>query len=124
MLDLGYLERDVVIEEDDVVVEEVVSTGRTRAERRKQDFHKALRKKALDMILAKKARLSSPKYPHLHQYSKNKHHCISVTSAYKSGKTNNRTGWGQSITPSISDIRKSNVLDCSFREDYLYGEAV
>lgn len=122
MLNLGYsVEQDIEVEEDDVMLDVVGSVGRTRAERRKRDFSKALRKKAIDTFLAKRARLSSAHYPHLHQYSKNKQHCAVVLDT---GRTNNRSGWGRVVTPSISDIRKSNVLDGSFREDYLYGEAV
>ena len=60
---------------------------RTAATRRHNDFHKALRKRAL---------CGDSWYNNLHQYSKNKIHCSCSLCAAKSRKDN----W------SISDLRK------------------
>ena len=58
---------------------------RTRAERRKNDFNKAIRKKNIVDDLHGYL----PEYDNLHQYSKNKIHCSCPSCSVKTGKYNN-----------------------------------
>lgn len=59
---------------------------RTRAERRKNDYKKAVRKKNIC-----EHHYGFPYYDNLHQYSKNKIHC---SCPMCTNKTNNSSKWG------------------------------
>ena len=60
---------------------------RTKAERRHNDWHKAIRKQELYRCFMSCYRTNNNLYDNLHQYSKNKIH---VSDAYGGKKTNNR----------------------------------
>lgn len=97
--------------------------GRTRAERRRTDFKKAIRKRNLAREI----------YPHgdeydyydnLHQYADNKIHCsCGMCSRYE--KTNNKGSkrkisgnFAPSYNPSMADMKKLAKLDAS-EEEYI-----
>lgn len=84
---------------------------RTRAERRKIDYKKAIRKKnicehiyGLDEYVY---------YDNLHQYSKNKIHC-SCPMCTK--KTNNSSSWGMKRNYTHADRVKIDSMDSQFEE--------
>lgn len=60
---------------------------RTKAERRHNNWHKAIRKQELYRCFMSCCRINNNLYDNLHQYSKNKIH---VSDAHGGKKTNNR----------------------------------
>lgn len=88
---------------------------RTRAERRHNDFKKAIRKRKI----AKEVYWSLPGstwayYDNLHQYSKNKIHCSCPLCA---SKTRNRRGYGKRYVPPLSDLRRINEMEYEIIEE-------
>lgn len=88
---------------------------RTRAERRHNDFKKAIRKRKI----TKEVYWSSPEliwdyYDNLHQYSKNKIHCSYPLCTFK---TRNRKGYEKRYTPPLSDLRRINEMDYEIIEE-------
>lgn len=90
----------------------------TRAERRKKDFAKALRKQKLAEQLYNNSSCGNEDfhwYDNLHQYSKNKIHC---SCFYCSAKTKNKghrrqlaKNYAPSHNPSASDKRKIDRMN-------------
>lgn len=91
---------------------------RTRVERRKKDYSKALRKKKLSDYIDFNSvwdKQDEHLYDNLHQYSKNKIHCSCHRCSCKSknkGKRRTLPGnYAPSYNPKISDIRKIERMD-------------
>jgi len=83
---------------------------RTTAEKRHNDWKKAIRKRRIDR---ERNPNSNDYYDNLHQYSKNKIHC---SCPMCSAKTNNKhktgdRGWEPSENWSISDRRKIDEMN-------------
>ena len=84
---------------------------RTRAERRKKDFAKAIRKKKITEEVYWGGK-EYPYYDNLHQYSKNKIHCsCPICSCKTKNKGRTKAPWTKSYNPSISDMRKIEKMD-------------
>lgn len=76
---------------------------RTRAERRKNDYNKAIRKKNIA-----EEHYGFSYYNNVHQYSKNKIHC---SCPLCSAKTNGKGRWGKSNNPTHSDKMKIDSMN-------------
>lgn len=81
---------------------------RTRAERRKNDYKKAVRKKNIS-----EHNYGWAYYDNLHQYSKNKVHCSCPRCSYK---TNNSGGWGEFQNCTHADKVKIDSMDSQIKE--------
>lgn len=78
---------------------------RTAAERRRNDWKKAIRKRRISSAYCE----DHPWYKHLHQYSKGKIHC---SCAICRCKTNDKHGLpGPAMNWSASDTRKMESLE-------------
>ena len=78
---------------------------RTRAERRHNDWKKAIRK---SNIAKKVIGLKNGWYKHLHQYSKNKIHC---SCGMCCAKTNNKKGrYGPKYNPCMHDMKMNEKM--------------
>lgn len=86
--------------------EDYTEKDRTRGNRRKQDFTKAISKRRKDVSRGK-AFANHPWYNNIHQYSKNKIHCSCLMCAFN-GKINGRIVYK---TRTISDMRKDLSLN-------------
>lgn len=73
---------------------------RTRAERRKNDFNKAIRKRNIVEDLHG----FLPMYDNLHQYSKNKIHCSCPCFSVKTGKYGNTPNYKHSDELKIASM--------------------
>lgn len=82
---------------------------RTRAERRKNDYNKAIRKKNIS-----ERHYGFSYYNNVHQYSKNKIHC---SCPLCSTKTNGKGRWDKSDNPTHSDKMKIDSMNNKL-EDY------
>ena len=85
---------------------------KTRFERRKKDFSKALRKKKISdnwFYLPWEVENNIHYYNNLHEYSKNKIHCSCPMCR---AKTRGRGRYGTRYNPSVSDLRKMNLNSC------------
>ena len=81
----------------------------TTAEKRHNDWKKAIRKCRLDRELDASNRNHKDIYPHLHQYSKNKVHCSCPMCSAKTKKS--RRDWeGGGKNWSVSDQRKVDEM--------------
>ena len=81
----------------------------TTAEKRHNDWKKAIRKCRLDRELDASNRNHKDIYPHLHQYSKNKIHCSCPLCSAKTKKS--RRDWeGGGKNWSVSDQRKVDEM--------------
>ncbi len=82
---------------------------RTSAEKRHNDWHKAIRKKRISDIYCN----DSPWYDNLHQYSKNKIHCSCPLCSCKTRNKNNIRGrgenWSMADLKQINDIRQQLI---------------
>lgn len=99
---------------------------RTRAERRRNNYVKALRKKRIveevydsaNTVFGKDYKFAL--YDNLHQYSKNKVHCsCHLCSAKTRNKGKRRTlqgNYAPSYNPKISDIRKIERMDFDYMD--------
>lgn len=89
-----------------------MTKDRTRAERRKKDFAKALRKRE---IIKNNWHDGTELYDNLHQYSKNKVHCSCPMCSCKSKNKGSRRylakNYAPSHNPSASDMRKIERMD-------------
>lgn len=86
--------------------EEMPKKNKKRAERRKKDFYKAMRKKNLDKAIHPNLQ---PWYSNLHEYSKNKIHCSCPLCRFKNwfdGKDRK----------TISDMKKIESMEDKIRE--------
>ncbi len=87
---------------------------RTMAEKRHNDYVKAIRKRRID-------RETSPLcwnhdwYDNLHQYSKNKIHCSCPMCSAKTNNRGRKGSWEPNTTWSITDQKKLNAL--AYQED-------
>ncbi len=86
----------------------------TRAERRKNDFHKALRKQKLDENLS--GNISNYRlYDNLHQYSKNKIHCSCGLCSCKTKNKGHRRrvphNYYPSYNPCTRDRRRIDAMN-------------
>lgn len=95
--------------------------SRTRAERRHNDFVKAIRRKKLAEEL-----YCTEYYDNLHQYADNKIHCsCGMCSRYN--KTNNKGphkrkihgNYAPTYNPSRADIRRLDKINFSAYDDYV-----
>ena len=98
----------------------------TRAERRKKDYAKAIRKKKLAEELYSNVALGKDYkfawYNNLHQYSKNKIHCschLCSSKTKNKGKRRKLHGnYAPSYNPCIHDIKRNESMD--YDEKLLY----
>ena len=81
---------------------------RETAEKRHNDWKKAIRKKKIINAYG------WDYYDNLHQYSKNKIHC---SCPICSTKTNNRNRWGNHYNPPMSDKRKIEEMNYGIKEE-------
>ena len=96
--------------------------NRTRAERRHNDFKKAIRKRRI----AKEIYWSLPSstwewYDNLHQYSKNKIHCscpICTTKSKNKGKRRHLAkNYAPSFNPTARDLRRMDEMEYEIEEE-------
>lgn len=86
--------------------EEMPEKNKKRAERRKKDFSKAMRKKNLDKSIRPNWQ---PWYSNLHEYSKNKIHCSCPLCRFKnwySGKDRKTTSDMKRLESAEEQIRE------------------
>ena len=85
---------------------------RTRAERRHNDWQKAIRKRN---IVKDVWNDGTELYDNLHQYSKNKVHCSCYMCSCKTNNKGKRRkmygNYAPSYNPSVSDIKKIERMD-------------
>ena len=96
--------------------------SRTRAERRHNDWKKAIRKKKIsDEVYWSEPSATWSWYNNLHQYSKNKIHCsCPICSAKTKNKGKRRQtckNYAPSFNPSISDMRRIDEMNYELREE-------
>lgn len=84
---------------------------RTRAERRKNDFKKAVRKRNLAETL------SLIKYDNLHQYSKNKINCSCPMCSFKTNGKGEYHGWRNHTHADLVKIESMNEKEAEFGVD-------
>lgn len=87
---------------------------RTTAEKRHNDWRKAIRKRKIVNEVYKE---SEGWYDNLHQYSKNKIHCSCPICSAKTGKRKNRTIGEGGKNWSISDERRIEEMEEQMMED-------
>lgn len=90
---------------------------RTRAERRRNDINKALRKKKI----AKEVYWSSPEsvweyYDNLHQYSKNKIHCSCPICSMKTKNKGKRKSLNKNFNPPLYMRKRLDEMDYEIEE--------
>ena len=81
---------------------------RPTAEKRHNDYVKAIRKRRIDRELDSGSIYHHDWYDNLHQYSKNKIHCSCPMCA---AKTNNRGHYGPAMNWCIRDRRQLDEMD-------------
>lgn len=81
---------------------------RTRAERRKNDYAKAIRKKNIS-----EQHYGFSYYNNVHQYSKNKIHC---SCPLCSAKTNGKNRWDKRECPTHSDQMKIDSMNDKLKD--------
>lgn len=90
---------------------------KNRAERRKKDWSKALRKKSISdqyFTLPSEVEEDIHYYNNLHEYSKNKIHCSCPLCSAKTRR--NKVWYGKKYTPSISDLKKLEALGIDIKK--------
>ena len=87
---------------------------RTTAEKRHNDWRKAIRKRKIVNEVYKE---SEGWYDNLHQYSKNKIHCSCPICSAKTGKRKNRIIGEGGKNWSISDERRIEEMEEQMMED-------
>lgn len=87
---------------------------RTTAEKRHNDWRKAIRKRKIVNEVYKE---SEGWYDNLHQYSKNKIHCSCPICSTKTGKRKNRIIGEGGKNWSISDERRIEEMEEQMMED-------
>ena len=91
--------------------------NRTRAERRHNDWKKAIRKRNICLDSWD----HSDWYDNLHQYSKNKIHCscpICTTKSKNKGKRRHLAkNYAPSFNPTVRDLRRMNEMEYEINEE-------
>ena len=87
---------------------------RPTAEKRHNDYVKAIRKRRIDRELDTSI-YHHDWYDNLHQYSKNKIHCSCPMCSAKTNNKNKKGNWETTPNWKISDKRKINELE--YQED-------
>lgn len=91
---------------------------RTRAERRRNNIIKSLRKQKLCQEI-----YHLNWYDNLHEYSKNKIHCSCPMCAAKTNGKKIKYGWQPKFNPTIKDLKQIEKLNYNFNE-YLKEEII
>ena len=96
--------------------------SRTRAERRHNDWKKAIRKKKIsDEVYWSEPGATWSWYNNLHQYSKNKIHCSCAMCATKTNNKGKYAYYGGIMNWSIRDRRQLDEMDYDDEEfDFIY----
>ena len=84
---------------------------RTKAEKRKNDYNKALKKKRIC-----ERHYGFEYYDNIHQYSKNKIHC---SCPICSSKTNGKGRWGKGKNLTHSDKIKIDCMNSQLEDIYM-----
>lgn len=90
------------------------------AEKRHNDWYKAIRKRRIDRECDAASPYHKDWYDNLHQYSKNKIHCSCPLCACKTTNKHGRMWWAPKYNPSIRDRKIQDSMDDS---EYELGEA-
>ena len=91
--------------------EDYTEKDRTRGNRRKQDYRKAISKRRKDVSRGETFN-SHPWYSNLHQYAKNKIHCSCILCAFN-GRRNGRIVYK---ARTASDMRKEEKFNSQLKE--------
>ena len=88
---------------------------RPTAEKRHNDYKKAIRKRRIDRELDGTNINHRDWYDNLHAYSKNKIHCSCPMCSSKTNNRGRKGSWGPNINWSVNDKRKLEQLN--YQED-------
>ena len=84
---------------------------RPTAEKRHNDFKKAIRKRNIDRELDAASIYHHDWYDNLHQYSKNKIHCSCPRCSCKTNNKGKKGNWEHTPNWSISALKQLNAMD-------------